>query len=221
MSMFSREDDMAKPISPRKLAKLDHLMHHLEQSPMFTRLLEKVATAFGAKPQIQIKEKLVEKIVEKPVDRIVEKEKKVEVTPKWAKSLEEYQRLLVTVQQHPVLSDVLLPHVKSGDELVTLLANLAQWDKVERIWDELAAKAKQGQEISSAEQMVLEASLHLYNRSLHDHQASLQMVQSGAAYNYNVQQSVDAKGSAITQLLLPGLISPAGKLVKKPLVRTV
>lgn len=221
MSMFSREDDMAKPISPRKLAKLDHLMHHLEQSPMFTRLLEKVATAFGAKPQIQIKEKLVEKIVEKPVDRIVEKEKKVEVTPKWAKSLEEYQRLLVTVQQHPVLSDVLLPHVKGGDELVTLLANLAQWDNVERIWEELAAQAAQGRDIRTDEHELLAASLRLYNRTLRDHQASFSDVQVGEAYDYNVHRRINEKGSSIAQLLLPGLVNAGGQLCKRTLVRTV
>lgn len=203
MNKLFGEKSMAKAM----LRNFDHLMRHLEQSEAFTRLLEKVAMIFGFK----------EKIIEVDKLKVVVND----VTPQWAKSLEEYQLMLPTIRQHPQLNKALLPNLQAGDELVTLLANLAQWETVLRIWDELAAKAKQGQDISSAEQMILEASLRLFNRSLQDHQGKMQSSQSGTAFDYNVHQSIDGKGSTIGQQILPGLINPGGKLLRKTLVRTV
>lgn len=196
---------MAKTI----LRNLDQLMRHLEQSDAFTRLLDKVAKAFGFRPQAQIKEKLVEKIVLK------------EVTPQWAEPLETYQQMLFTVKQHPHLSKVLLPKGQTDDDLMTMLANLAQWDKVERIWDELAAQALQGRDIRTEEHRLLETALRLYNSTLSGAEATLRGVEKNSKYNYEVHQRLTDTGETVQQQILPGLVNAGGKLRKKILVRTV
>ena len=217
------------PKSKFKFGKLDKVLEHLEQSEMFRKLIDKAGKTlgkafFGEAPTSEIRTIEVEKIVEKPVikekfiDRIVEKEKRVTVTPDWATSLEQYQRLLSAVNTHTELRPVLL--AGGGDPLLTLLANAAQWDNLLRVWDVLAAKCKSGQSLSEDEQAALQACMKLYNLTLQDRQAAWQHAELGGSYDYEQQQRVGNKGDRIKAQVLLGVVNAGGSVVRKVLVST-
>ena len=122
--------------------------------------------------KIIYKDKIVEKRIEIPVEKNVEKQ--VEVTPKWAKSLEPQLNFFNQVRKYPDLVKILLPN--SNEDVLTVITTAAQWNNVVRIWDVLDKKVKETKKVlSEDEQAILVQSLKLFNLSLPEgHQATLQ-----------------------------------------------
>ena len=167
--------------------------------------------------RVVYKDKIVEKRVEIPVERIVEKT--VEVIPQWVQALEPQLSFLQQVQAHTEIATILLPSGKAS--LVQLIATAAQWSNVLRVWDALATQVKSSkQAVSVAEQQILEHSLALFNLTLQSNQASLQLPEGGAAYDYDVHQKVSGSGGSIEQVLLAGLYNAAGEKVRASIVTT-
>lgn len=215
---------------------VETIIEHLEKSEVFERLVAKIRRIWdtSASPASNIiapldrqieapaekivdKDKIVEKRVEIPEERIVEKT--VEVTPPWAKALEPQLSFLQQVQAHTEVASILLPSGKAS--LVQLIATAAQWSNVLRVWDALATQVKSSkQAVSVAEQQILEHSLALFNLTLQSNQASLQLPEGGAAYDYDVHQKVSGSGGSIEQVLLAGLYNAAGEKVRASIVTT-
>lgn len=168
--------------------------------------------------KIIYKDKIVEKRIEIPVEKIVEKQ--VEVTPKWAKSLEPQLNFFNQVRKYPDLIKILLPN--SNEDVLTVITTAAQWNNVVRIWDVLDKKVKETKKVlSEDEQAILVQSLKLFNLSLPEgHQATLQYPEIGEVYDYDVHQKVSGSGGSITQVLLAGLYNVAGEKARSAIVET-
>lgn len=207
---------------------IDKTLKQLEQSEMLKRVVKKVTC--WVKEELsptQATTQIVEKVIEKPVERIVEKEKIVEkkviqeVTPIWATNLQTYLPIIHQAQQHPKLANILLGNAQDTQQVVRFLVCGAQWTNVLRVWDTLAGQVKQTQQpISNAEQQILECCLALYNQTLNDCQAQLQLVEQGAAYNYEQHQRANHKGERVQTVLLQGLLNAADDVVRSAVVLT-
>jgi len=214
------DDEPNMKIKPNKL---DKYLEQLEQSDMLIKLVKKIGRALGQaffgeapRPEIRTVEVEKEKLVYK--DRYIDKEKLVEVTPDWAKGLEQYQRLLAAVSGHAELRAVLL--AGNGDPFLTLLANASQWENLLRVWDVLASRCKAGHALTEHEHAALGACMKLYNLTLQDRQATWQDAEVGGDYDYERHQRVGNKGERIKVQVMPGVVNPGGNVTRKVLVST-
>lgn len=106
-------------------------------------------------------------------------------------------------------------------QLVRLIAVASQWDQLLLLWDRLAARCKDEQRHASAtEQQILARCLALHNLVWHEHQASLQPVQTGTPFDPLSHERGTLHGDTVSAQWLPGLRNAAGQLQRKPLVRT-
>ncbi|WP_318369227.1 hypothetical protein [Enterobacter sp.] len=108
--------------------------------------------------------------------------------------------------------------VDEGEQIQQFLAISSHWERIERLWDILARRAKaEGRAASGEELMLLEFTLSVHNRLWVDRFAQLEQVDVGCAYNFEIHNGT-GHGEHIAQLWLPGLISNTGQRRRKPLV---
>lgn len=150
-------------------------------------------------------------------------EKKVEVTPVWALSLEKQYQLMNRVSS---LSDIarIFSYDVNQDihiNLLRFITRSAEWVNVVSIWNACADKCKCTQEQPPKEYFeVLINALYLYNLTLSDNKASLKSPVVGDVYDYNLQHEVAGGNKNITKVLLPALYSASNKIDKMALVIT-
>ncbi|OOV88330.1 hypothetical protein [Oceanospirillum linum] len=130
--------------------------------------------------------------------------------------------LLNQVEQDADFSDLWLhPDDTQGQTLIRLIATLSQWDQVQELWDRLASRCKTDQRPASADELsILEAALSFYNLTLRSRSAKLSQPETGIAFDHQLHTRATPQGEQINAVWLPGLTNAAGKLQKKPLVRT-
>lgn len=131
-------------------------------------------------------------------------------------------KLLAQVQQDAEFSRLWLHQEESeGEALLRLVASLSQWDQVLELWDCLAGRCKEQQQPASQdEHHILEAALSFYNLTLRSRSAKLSQPETGIAFDHQQHTRATPQGEQINAVWLPGLTNAAGKLQKKPLVRT-
>ena len=126
------------------------------------------------------------------------------------------------VKNDPELQEKWLRRPLPDDEteqFQQLLVIASHWDRIERLWDVLAERAKtRAAPLDDAELRLVEYALSLHNRLWIDRLAELETVATASAYNYEIHNGV-GQGDTIIALWLPGLINSAGKRVRKPLVQ--
>ncbi|MBB1488627.1 hypothetical protein [Oceanospirillum sediminis] len=130
--------------------------------------------------------------------------------------------LLAQVQQDAELADLWLHHNESeGQALLRLVATLSQWDQVLELWDRLASRCKADQRpVTQVENNILDSSLTFYNLTLRSRRAELSCPEPDIAFDHQLHSRATPKGEQISEVWLPGIFNAAGKLQKKPLVRT-
>lgn len=208
----------------------------LEETMMLKKLLALLFSSNSATTNTSVVEKVVEKEVEKIVyqDRVVEKP--VEVIKTVEKIV--YQDRIVE-KPDPIRSELasmfeLVSLVRQDAEfnrrwlgnceqdsmaLIQLTAKLSQWEMLEQLWDSLCSRCKQEKRpLTDQETTLLGMTLSLVNLTS-ERQASLQAVEVGAPYDYQIHQSVQKQGEKVTDTWLAALVNPAGKVVKQPLVQ--
>ncbi|WP_313081524.1 hypothetical protein [Atlantibacter sp.] len=137
-------------------------------------------------------------------------------------ALQPLRGIITMVKNDPELQEKWLRRPLPDDEAgqfqqVVVIAS--HWDRIERLWDVLAERAKsRAAPVNDAEQRLLEYALSLHNRLWIDRLAELETVTAASAYNYEIHNGV-GQGDTIIALWLPGLINSAGKRVRKPLVQ--
>jgi len=150
-------------------------------------------------------------------------EKKVEITPVWALSLEEQYQLMSRVSS---LSDIarIFSYDANQDihiNLLRFITRSAEWINVVNIWNACADKCKRTQERPPKEYFeLLSNALYLYNLTLSDNKASLKSPAVGDVYDYNLQHTISGGNKNITKVLLPALYSAFNKIDKTALVIT-
>lgn len=109
-----------------------------------------------------------------------------------------------------------------GEKLLKLVANAANWDRVEELWDLLALRCKNTKQASSENmQVLLQGCVVLHNLTWQGRAASLPTVPVGEVFDFKQHDRGTPNGETIAALWLPGLKNAAGTLRKKPLVATV
>ncbi|WP_318357900.1 hypothetical protein [Enterobacter sp.] len=103
-----------------------------------------------------------------------------------------------------------------AEQIQQVLAIASHWDRIERLWDVLAVRAKEGS-LTPDVFALLTFAISLHNRLWVDRFALLENVEAGCAYNFEMHNGTGT-GERIARQLLPGLINNAGKRCRKPLV---
>ena len=115
-------------------------------------------------------------------------------------------------------------NVKDHDQavnLVTLIACLAQWDKVTAIWEMLAERCRQDQRpVTKNELHILVSAVNIHNLTWRDKNAKLQSVDCPTTFNYKLYQRGNMRGETITAEWLPTLINPGATSTLNALVYT-
>ena len=105
-----------------------------------------------------------------------------------------------------------------GEQIQQFLAIASHWDRIERLWDILARRAKENAQATNAQALsLLEFALSVHNRLWVDRFAALEQAEPGSSYNFEIHNGT-GQGDRIAQLWLPGLISNTGQRRRKPLV---
>ena len=105
--------------------------------------------------------------------------------------------------------------------LVTLIACLAQWDKVTAIWEMLAERCRQDQRpVTKNELHILVSAVNIHNLTWRDKNAKLQSVDCPITFNYKLHQRGNMRGETITAEWLPTLINPGATSTLNALVYT-
>lgn len=114
------------------------------------------------------------------------------------------------------------PNVKDQAlKLVTLIACLAQWDKVTAIWEMLAERCRQDQRpVTKNELHILVSAVNIHNLTWRDKNAKLQSVDCPTPFNYKLHQRGNIRGETITAEWLPMLINPGATSTLNALVYT-
>lgn len=130
--------------------------------------------------------------------------------------------LLKLVTSNTKLNSLLLGDSSSeGERLMTLLVNLGRWDRIEVIWDALAADIKQREQRATADDLeILEGCLWFFNLTRSKFNADLDQPELPQNFNHKVHNRLNAKGKVVTDIALPGLIESSGDVVRKALVIT-
>lgn len=109
-----------------------------------------------------------------------------------------------------------------GDNLLKLVVNAANWDRIEELWDLLAARCKKNQQVANAQmQSLLQGCVSLHNMLWQDRAASLSTITVGASFDFKLHERGTPNGETIRELWLPGLKNAAGNERKKILVATI
>lgn len=232
-----------------KLTDIDKLLEQLESSVMLKKLIQTIKRYWvGDAEQISnssqkvdqqlqgiiAQKEIVEKVIEVPVEKIIYKdkiieipiekivEKKIEVTPTWALSLEEQKGYLDSLVQFPELQSIF--NIEQYDDTTKILAFISassQWQNILRIWDKLAIECKNSQqELEVGKLKLLENAVFLYNLTLSNSQAQLKTPDLNTDYDYNIHNQISGVGGQIKLVLLPGVYSASGEKVKSALVIT-
>ena len=232
-----------------KLTDIDKLLEQLESSVMLKKLIQTIKRHWvGDAEQISnssqkvdqqlqgiiAQKEIVEKVIEVPVEKIIYKdkiieipiekivEKKIEVTPTWALSLEEQKGYLDSLVQFPELQSIF--NIEQYDDTTKILAFISassQWQNILRIWDKLAIECKNSQqELEVGKLKLLENAVFLYNLTLSNSQAQLKTPDLNTDYDYNIHNQISGVGGQIKLVLLPGVYSASGEKVKSALVIT-
>lgn len=107
--------------------------------------------------------------------------------------------------------------------LAQVVAVLSQWSNIDRLWTFLKDRCeRQAQAASAAEQSLLLTALAWHNHNWPNAPYRALQPESGRAFDFaqHMRSRHTATGETISQLLLPGLLTPQGKCVAKALVRT-
>lgn len=94
-------------------------------------------------------------------------------------------------------------------KLIALIANLAQWDKITRIWEIVADRCKQQQRPATSDELhVLSAAIDIHNLTWRDKAAQLCPIDCPVSFNYKVHQRGNATGDTVVSEWLPALTNP-------------
>lgn len=166
--------------------------------------------------------------VEVPVEVIKEvvKEVPVEVvktvTEPFATELAHYRQFCQAIAQDEALSRLLRlePNANESQRFIQLIVNVAQWSKLEMIWQELADRCKREQRpATETELAILNTALMLFNFTT-TLKASLAQPAVGESFNYQTQQRGNPTGEQIIAIWLPSLIDARKTAVKLAVVET-
>ena len=140
------------------LKSIDGKLHHHSNTPT-------------TPPEPIIKEveviKEIEVIKEVPKEIIKEIEVIKEVPDAFSRTLTSERKLLTQVQQDPILSEILLHRHQNSSEnqqFISLIANAAQWNTIETLFDKLAQRCKDEQRPAHASELdILQQCLAIHN----------------------------------------------------------
>lgn len=196
-------------------ANIEHICDYLKQNSAFKQIVESIVTTTLTKHETKKEVQIVEKRVEVPVDRIVEK--KVEVTPNWAKKLEPEFDFLNAVKKESNLHSILLP--SGQDDLLQLIVNAAQWKNIVRMWEQLSIQVKKNESpITGNQSMILSHSIHLYKLTDPECKVALIVPQIGEYFDFNEHQRLNNTGEQIASVLLPGLQNASGEMINLAII---
>ena len=106
-------------------------------------------------------------------------------------------------------------------KLVTMIACLAQWDKVTAIWHMLAERSKHYQRPATVDELhILSSAVDIHNLTWRDRKAKLQYVDYPTTYNYKHHQRGNMTGETITDEWLPALINAGATFTLNAIVYT-
>ncbi|WP_198335594.1 hypothetical protein [Psychrobacter celer] len=106
-------------------------------------------------------------------------------------------------------------------KLVTMIASLAQWDKVTAIWDLLAERCKARQRPANVDELyILTSAINIHNLTWRDKKAKLQSVDCPTPFNYKSHHRGNIKGETITEEWLPALVNPGATSTLNAIVYT-
>lgn len=184
----------------------------------------KAADTTPPEPIIQEVIKEIEVIKEVPKEIIKEIKVPQEVPDAFSRALGSERELLAQVQQDPVLSQVLLHrHQDTSDkqQFIALIANAAQWDTIETLFDKLAQRCKDQQRPASQNELsILQQCLAIHNLIWQNQTAQLRSITPNSPYDYKKHNSGNGSGSTIVAEWLPELLNTSGKTIKPALVET-
>jgi hypothetical protein len=109
-----------------------------------------------------------------------------------------------------------------GRQLVRLIATASQWQNVQRLWDILAERCKEGKRPAvEAERALLQHSVDLHNLIWKDRTARLSEARAGEAFDFQKHTRCGTPaGDVIAKSCLPGLVAANGETARNPLVTT-
>lgn len=106
-------------------------------------------------------------------------------------------------------------------KLVTMMACLAQWDKVTAIWHMLAERSKHYQRSVTVDELhILSSAVDIHNLTWRDKKAKLQSVDYPTTYNYKHHQRGNMTGETVTAVWLPALINAGATFTLNAVVYT-
>lgn len=106
-------------------------------------------------------------------------------------------------------------------KLVSMVANMAQWNKIESLWDAIADRCRaEKRGVNKDETLVLEDCIYVYNLTRSNYKADLVTANVNDYYDYETQQQGNIGGDKIKSTWLPGLRNPGGELVRRTIVET-
>ena len=129
--------------------------------------------------------------------------------------------LLSLVQEEP---DILASWLNLEDtrELAEarVIACSADFERVLNLWDDMGKKCKQSEsQVNNDQHQLLITVISIYNLTLSDRQAETVDVEIGTDFDFEIHKDIGSSGKKIIEQLMPGLKNPAGKLMRKPLVK--
>lgn len=197
------------------LKSIDGKLHHHSNTPT-------------TPPEPIIKEveviKEIEVIKEVPKEIIKEIEVIKEVPDAFSRTLASERKLLTQVQQDPILSEILLHRHQNSSEnqqFIALIANAAQWNTIEILFDKLAQRCKDEQRPAHASELdILQQCLAIHNLIWQNQTAQLRSISIGTPYDYKKHNSSNGRGDTIAAEWLPELLNTSGKTSKPALVQT-
>lgn len=106
-------------------------------------------------------------------------------------------------------------------QLIRLIASAAQWEQVERVWDELKKRCDREQRAANATELQLLAHcLAAHNLAFHNRQAKISDVAIGSAFNSREHIRANPRGETVSEQWLPALHNAGGIRTRQALVWT-
>ena len=145
----------------------------------------------------------------------VQHESSLKVSLPSQKDLEDLHASLAAIPSE--LSQVVKRYY-STEDLIQFLVQCGQYSRLSQCWSACRDRVRLGQNSPGATDFLLLV-LNLYNSATPENPCTSIRAKNGDTYNYELLDRVGNSGSQVAQELLPGLISPSGKVACKALVK--
>lgn len=126
--------------------------------------------------------------------------------------------------QDRALAKLLLEQYSEEDalpQLIRLIAVAAQWEQVERVWDELKQRCDREKRPATAQELaLLNYCVAAHNLAWHNRQAKTNDIAIGTAYDSKKHTRATPRGDTISAQWLPELYNAGGIIKRQALVYT-